>query len=76
MNEKSKIRFLFKSVKSSILLIPIESMKDRILTSVIAVTYTNFASHPATAVYELPNHIFKNRAISNVNSNAPPNIYN
>ena len=77
MDEKAKIRFLFKSVKSSGLSISVEALKARISTSVAPITYTTCANHLSTAVSELPDYLSKNRNVSQLTSGEhTPSIYN
>ena len=77
MDEKAKIRFLFKSVKSSGLSTSLEALKARISTSVTPITYTTCANHLSTAVSELPDYLSKNRNVSQLTSgDHNPTIHN
>ena len=77
MDEKAKIRFLFKSVKSSGLTAAVEALKACISTSTVPVNYTTCANHISAAVPELSDFISRNRNVSGVKSgDGSPTIYN
>ena len=76
MDEKAKIRFLFKSVKSSGLTTDVAALKARISTSTTPINYTTCANHLSAAVSELPDFISRNRNVSGITSkDGNPSIY-
>ena len=76
MDEKAKIRFLFKSVKSSGLTTDVAALKARISTSTTPINYTTCANHLSAAVSELPDFISRNRNVSGITSrDENPSIY-
>ena len=76
MDEKAKIRFLFKSVKSSGLTTDVAALKARIFTSTTPINYTTCANHLSAAVSEFPDFISRNRNVSGITSrDENPSIY-
>ena len=76
MDEKAKIRFLFKSVKSSGLTTDVAALKARIFTSTTPIHYTTCVNHLSAAVGELPDFISRNRNVSGITSrDGDPSIY-
>ena len=67
--EDAKTRFLFKQVKHSDLQKSIEALKSQIETNSLGtVSYTTSSNNLSTSIFDLPEHVFRKRSVSDVST--------